>query len=68
MDETYNSIKCTGMVWASSKAGPAGMGRALCVDPEAASDKPQASSLTRLNYRTIKDYAKKEKNKTKTNN
>jgi len=22
LDETYNSIKCTGMVWASSKAGP----------------------------------------------
>ena len=29
LDETYNSIKCTGMVWASSKAGPvcvAGLG------------------------------------------
>ena len=26
--------------------GPAGMGRALCVDPEAASCKLQASSLT----------------------
>ena len=27
------------MVWASSKTDPAGMGRALCVDPEAASKK-----------------------------
>jgi len=34
------------MVWASSKTGPAGMGRALCVDPEAASFKQQAASLT----------------------
>jgi len=91
---------------------PAGMGRALCVDPEAASKKEimtrkiyetnanhgpeynkilinhwrwlesqgpsykqqaasaklQAASLTRKLYRSIKDYAKKEKNKTKTNN
>ena len=35
---------------------------------QAASFKLQASSLTRKNYRIIKDYAKKEKNKTKTNN
>ena len=31
---------------------------------EAASCKRQASSLTRQHYRSIKDYAKKEKNKT----
>jgi len=35
---------------------------------QAASAKLQAASLTRKLYRSIKDYAKKEKNKTKTNN
>ena len=32
--------------WETNRAltGPAGMGRALCVDPEAASYKPQAAS------------------------